>query len=101
VLLFRQGRYPEALADFQRALVGKVSPAIVHYNLALTYLAQNDSVAARTNLEAALRLEPGEKAFHDLECRLWSNRWAEAAPRIETRLPIAAQSTPTSSSLSP
>jgi serine/threonine protein kinase/tetratricopeptide (TPR) repeat protein len=90
VLLFRQGRYPEALADFQRALMGKASPAIVHYNLALAYLAQNDPVAARTNLEAALRLAPGEKTFHDLECRLWANRRAEAGPRIEARLPMAA-----------
>jgi tetratricopeptide (TPR) repeat protein len=101
VLLFRQGRYPEALADFQRAQVGKASPAIVHYNLALAYHAQNDSVAARTHLEAALRLAPGEKVFRDLQCRLWSNPRAEAGPRIETRLPIAVQSTPRSSSLSP
>jgi tetratricopeptide (TPR) repeat protein len=91
VLLFRQGRYPEALADFQRALAGKVRPAIVHYNLALTYLAQNNHGAASTNLQAALRLAPGEKAFHDLECRLGHDRRGTAAARIETRLPVADQ----------
>jgi serine/threonine protein kinase/tetratricopeptide (TPR) repeat protein len=92
VLLFRQRRYPEALADFQRALKGQASRAIVHYNLALAYLAQNDPVAARTNLDAALRLDPGEKTFRDLECRLGNNRRTGAGSGIDARLPLAVQS---------
>ncbi len=70
VLLFRQRRYPEAIADFQRALAANVSPATAHYNLALAYLAQHNPTAARTNLEAALRIAPGAKAFHVLGFRL-------------------------------
>ena len=76
---------------------GGQTPRERHYNLALAYLVQGDPAAARTNLEAALRLAPGEKAFHDLECRLPRNPRAEAGPRIERNyrwLPIRVRRPP-------
>src|SRR5205823_3906053 len=67
VLLFRERRYPEAIADFRRALAGGVRPAPAYYNLALAHLALGDRAAARADLDRALRLEPGGRDFRDLD----------------------------------
>jgi serine/threonine protein kinase/tetratricopeptide (TPR) repeat protein len=79
-LLFREKRYPEAIADFRRALAGQANPATAHYNLALAYLAQGDRSAARESLMSALLLAPEEEDFRKLQRHLQDDSPVPVAP---------------------
>jgi tetratricopeptide (TPR) repeat protein len=57
-LHFRQQRFPEALADLQRALDGGTDRAAVYYDIALVKLGQGDRAAALASLRAALHHDP-------------------------------------------
>jgi serine/threonine protein kinase/Tfp pilus assembly protein PilF len=50
--------YPEALADLKSALALGAAAAEIHYQVALTYLAQKDRPAARASLREALDRDP-------------------------------------------
>src|SRR5262249_42401283 len=54
----RAQRFPEALADLQRALDHGANPTAVHYHLAVVHLARKDRAAALASLQRALQHEP-------------------------------------------
>jgi tetratricopeptide (TPR) repeat protein len=57
ILAYKSGRHAAAVADFQRALGTSSDPRTmgrIHYNLALTRLAQGDRAAALASAEQAL-----------------------------------------------
>lgn len=58
ILHYREKRYPAAIADFRTALQHGMNPSVVHYHLALTYLAQHEHSQVWDSLEQALRHDP-------------------------------------------
>jgi tetratricopeptide (TPR) repeat protein len=70
ILHYRARRYPQSLRDLNRALALQANPAVVHFNVALVYLAQGDRDAARASLEAALKADPRHSEARALRDRL-------------------------------
>ncbi len=76
-----QGRFPEALAEFEKAAQSDPSLPEVGFDAGLLCLKLHDEVAARKWLEAELKLNPCYAAAHyylgDIERK--ASRWAPAA----------------------
>jgi tetratricopeptide (TPR) repeat protein len=70
ILHYQEGRYPQAITDLQRALDGGADPVLVHYNLALTYLAQKDRNAAQASLHCVLQHDAAHILARELQERL-------------------------------
>jgi serine/threonine protein kinase/Tfp pilus assembly protein PilF len=77
ILSYRERRYGEASADFERALAQGVDPARVHYQLARTAEAQGDRSRAVEHLRRALSNNPGFPEARDLYNRLNSRETGE------------------------
>ncbi len=61
VLHYKRQMYEQATADLERALNLNAPPAVVHYNLALVYSAQNNRDAALVHARKAQEHEPSNK----------------------------------------
>ena len=61
ILHFKSKNYDQAIVDLKRALENGVPPAVVHYNLALVYNAQNNREAALRSARQALEYDPAHK----------------------------------------
>jgi serine/threonine protein kinase/Tfp pilus assembly protein PilF len=71
ILFYQQGRYPEAIGDFETALEtspGVETRGLIYYNLALVHHARKDLPATRTNLEKAIAC--GDASARALYARL-------------------------------
>jgi serine/threonine protein kinase/Tfp pilus assembly protein PilF len=58
LLQYEEARYEQALADLRQSLAQGAKPALVNYNMAVVYLAQNDRAGARACVERVLLDEP-------------------------------------------
>jgi eukaryotic-like serine/threonine-protein kinase len=74
ILHHREERHDEAIADLERALDAGADPAVVHYNLALVYLARRDRGAAQASLRLALQHNPEHREARILHDRLRGER---------------------------
>jgi tetratricopeptide (TPR) repeat protein len=76
-----QGRYPEALAEFQTASLSDPALPEVRFDAGLLCLKLHDEAAARKWFEAELKLNPCYAAARyylgDIDCK--ASRWASAA----------------------
>jgi serine/threonine protein kinase/lipoprotein NlpI len=61
LLRFKFKNYKSAIDDLNSALANGVVPAVVHYNQALVYQAQNQNEAALASARQALQFEPNHK----------------------------------------
>jgi tetratricopeptide (TPR) repeat protein len=61
LIYFKFKKYQSAIDDLNLALAKGVPPAVIHYNQALIYNAQNKREAALTSARRALEFEPGHK----------------------------------------
>lgn len=67
-VLFKRGKYREALSEFREAVAALPNNAALHYNVARALLATGDTNGAVAALSEALRVDPGyEKARRDLD----------------------------------
>jgi serine/threonine protein kinase/lipoprotein NlpI len=66
LLYFKFKNYNQAIDDLNVALANSVPPAVVHYNLALIYQAQNQRDAAMASARRVLEYEPNHKEAQTL-----------------------------------
>ena len=77
LLHYREGRYPDALADLGRALELGADPATVHYNRALVHVARRERTEALESLRLALQHNRNHPGARELQASLKRGQGAE------------------------
>jgi|GEM_PF-6758487 len=81
IIQYRHGHFAAARPEFEKSIAVGITPEIPTYNLANTWLAQEDYVQAHAGYEAALEIDPRLSAAYFNDGHALA-RWGETFVRI-------------------